>query len=58
MDRAGESFPSLPIEAGAHAVRCRTNHWVKMHIKVPKDMIDKEVVQLEFDPSCEVSEPY
>ena len=39
-------------------MRVRTNHWVKMHIKVPKDMIDKEVVQLEFDPSCEVSEPY
>ena len=34
----------------------RTNHWVKASITIPKEWQDKEWVQLEFDPGCEVSE--
>lgn len=33
----------------------RSNHWLKLHINLPKEWRDKEWVELEFDPSCEVS---
>lgn len=33
----------------------RTNHWIRLNLTVPKEWRDKEMVQLECDPSCEVS---
>ncbi|PWN91943.1 putative AMS1-alpha-mannosidase [Acaromyces ingoldii] len=30
-----------------------SNHWLKLHINLPKEWRDKEWVELEFDPSCE-----
>lgn len=33
----------------------RSNHWVRLEINIPEDWHKKEWVELEFDPSCEVS---
>ncbi|PWN53731.1 putative AMS1-alpha-mannosidase, partial [Violaceomyces palustris] len=42
-----------PAKKGERFGPSWSNHWLKLHLKVPEEWRDKDWVQLEFDPGCE-----